>query len=65
MLKKVHEFTNQSIQQRFEVNSTKSQHFHRTFKFNIQQVSHFVKIVWSTKIYPINLKLNRDNLLYV
>ena len=50
MSKKAHEFTNQSIQQRFEVNSTKSQCFHRTFRFNIQQASHFVKIVWPTKI---------------
>ena len=65
MSKKAHEFTNQSIQQRFEVNSTKSQHFHRTFRFDTQQVSHFVKIVWSTESYPINLKLNRDKILHV
>ena len=65
MSKKAYEFTNQSIQQRFEVNSTKSQRFHRTLKFNTQQASHFLKIVWSTKSYPINLKLNRDKLLYV
>ena len=65
MSKKAHEFTNQSIQQTFEVNSTKFQHFFRTFGFNIQQASHFVKIVWSMKSYPINLKLNRDKPLYV
>ena len=65
MPKKAHEFTSQSIQQRFEVNFTKSQHFHRTFRFNRQQVSHFVKNFWSMKSYPINLKLNRDKPLCV
>ena len=65
MSKKAHEFTNQSIQQRFEVNSTKSQRFHRTFRFNTLQASHFVKIVWSTKSYLINLKLNREKPLCV
>ena len=65
MSKKAHEFTNQSIQQRFEVNSTKSQGFHRTFRFNIQLANYFVKLVWSTKRYSINLTLNRDKLLYV
>ena len=65
MSKKAHEFTNQSIQQRFEGNFTKSQHFHHTFRFNTQPVSHFVKKFWFTKSYLINLKLNRDKLLYV
>ena len=65
MSKKAHEFTNQSIQQRFEVNSTKSQRFHRTFKFNTQQAIHFITIVWSTKIYLINLKLNMEKPLCV
>ena len=36
MSKKAYEFTNESIQQRFEVNFTKSQYFHRTFKLNTQ-----------------------------
>ena len=65
MSKKEYEFTNQSIQQRFEVNSKKSQCFHRTFRFNIQQASHFVKIVWFTKSCLINLKLNREKNLCV
>ena len=65
MSKKAHEFTNQSIQQRFEIYSSKSQRFHFTFRFKTQQASHFLKIVWSMKRYPINLKLNRDKFLYV
>ena len=65
MSKKAHEFTNQSIQQRFEVNSTKSQCFHLTFKFNTQQVIHFIKKFWSMKRYLINLKLNREKPLCV
>ena len=65
MSKKMQEFTSQSTQQIFQVNSTKSQYSRYTFRFTIQQVSHFVKIVWSMKIFPINLKLNRDKLLHV
>ena len=65
MSKKMQEFTSQPTQQRFQVNSTKSQHTHHTFRFTTQQVSPFVKIVWSMKSYLINLKLNKDKLLYV
>ena len=57
MSKKEHEFTNQSIQQRFEVNFTKSQRFHRTFRFNTKQGRHFIKKFLSMKIYPINSRL--------
>ena len=65
MLKETYEFTSQSIQQRFHVNCTKSQHTRHTFRFTTQQVSPFVKIVWSMKSYLINSKLNWDKLLYV
>ena len=65
MSKKTHEFTSQSTQQRFEVNSTMSENTFHIFRFTTQQVNPFVKIVWSMKSYLLNLKLNKGKPLYV